>query len=220
MTDGTQRTTSLLHSLSQVFRWHKQRKNRLEPLRQWICDHCRRRIERPSDGWVEWLSDPDGSRSRGFRLVHHDASSPLRPASSCEAYSDRPERNALRSVIDETSLMDFIVSPHYLLSLASPGPYVERHYSGPRVADLDEWAELPAASPSPTTKRPASTSPARPPPAPSATTTTPTSTPPTTCCGSSRPTVGKWRAEANAAQRRFRHQIVAFSRLAKLTQPR
>jgi hypothetical protein len=142
VTDGAQRTISLLHSLSQVFRWHKQRKNRLEPLRQWICDHCQQLIKRPEDGWVEWLSEPDGSRCRGFRLVHHEVSSPLRPDGSCDRYSDHPERNPVRPVIDEASLMDFIGSPHYLLSLASPGPYVERHYSGPRIADLDEWAEL------------------------------------------------------------------------------
>jgi hypothetical protein len=142
VTDRAQGAAALLHSLSQMRRWRERRKNRLEPLRQWICDHCGQLIKRPADGWLEWLSDPDGARCRGFRLIHHDVSSPLRPAGSCDLYADRPERQGPRLVIDETTLMDLVPSPHYLLSLLSPGPHAQRRYNGPRVADLDEWAEL------------------------------------------------------------------------------
>ena len=50
----------------------------LEPLQQWCCDTCGTVIERPEDGWLEWLDDVEsgGRNERDFRIVHWGSASP------------------------------------------------------------------------------------------------------------------------------------------------
>lgn len=49
----------------------------LEPLKQFFCDTCEDIIEKPEDGWVEWLTSYDDKRERwvekNFRICHHRA---------------------------------------------------------------------------------------------------------------------------------------------------
>ncbi|MDD3022035.1 MAG: hypothetical protein PHX61_13800 [Alphaproteobacteria bacterium] len=44
----------------------------MKPLEQFICDTCHSLIEKPHDGWLEWLDDNEGVHS--FRIVHHKSS--------------------------------------------------------------------------------------------------------------------------------------------------
>ncbi|MCK9524534.1 MAG: hypothetical protein M0R49_01210 [Limnochordia bacterium] len=46
---------------------------KLLPLKQWICDSCGELIEKPQDGWLEYLNDRKTERVYGFRIVHYDA---------------------------------------------------------------------------------------------------------------------------------------------------
>jgi len=44
----------------------------------WICDVCGQPIERPEDGWVEWIVHCHGGKmGRDLRLVHHRPASPI-----------------------------------------------------------------------------------------------------------------------------------------------
>lgn len=54
----------------------KPNQHRLQPLTQWICDHCGDVISSASEGWLEWYQErsPNGtwSKNKGFRIVHRD----------------------------------------------------------------------------------------------------------------------------------------------------
>lgn len=41
----------------------------MKPLEQFVCDTCHSLIEKPEEGWLEWLDDDTGVHS--FRIVHH-----------------------------------------------------------------------------------------------------------------------------------------------------
>ena len=56
----------------------------LEPLQQWICDTCGELIERPKDGYVQWLVKENADEKivkYAFHIVHHAPASPRRTAS-------------------------------------------------------------------------------------------------------------------------------------------
>jgi hypothetical protein len=63
----------------------------LEPLKQWICDHCHEVIDRPEAGYLEWLYD-ETNHLYDFRLVHHLPASPLRKPGNegCYKYRNQP----------------------------------------------------------------------------------------------------------------------------------
>lgn len=42
----------------------------MKPLEQFICDTCHSLIEKPEDGWLEWLDD-NTAGVHSFRIVHH-----------------------------------------------------------------------------------------------------------------------------------------------------
>jgi hypothetical protein len=50
---------------------------KLRPLEQFICDECGELIEKPEDGWLEWIDDCKNP-IHGFRIVHADGASPRR----------------------------------------------------------------------------------------------------------------------------------------------
>jgi len=43
---------------------------KLEPLKQFICDSCGELINKPEDGWWEYLSDTETNLVSGFQIVH------------------------------------------------------------------------------------------------------------------------------------------------------
>jgi len=44
---------------------------KLKPLKQFICDSCGKLIEKPKDGWWEYLHDRKTELVSGFRIVHY-----------------------------------------------------------------------------------------------------------------------------------------------------
>jgi hypothetical protein len=70
----------------------------LRPLEQWICDTCHELIEKPRDGYLEWLSGGGGGdiwTIHGFRIVHHSPRSPRQPDGNCYRYTRHPDRQDL-----------------------------------------------------------------------------------------------------------------------------
>jgi len=45
----------------------------LKPLKEFICDTCGEVINKPEEGWVEWLSfiEDDELKGKDFRICHH-----------------------------------------------------------------------------------------------------------------------------------------------------
>ena len=119
-------------------------RRRLKPLRHWICDECRRVIRGPEQGWVEWLTESESRKHKGFRIVHFRDYSPRRPHAYCHVYRQQRQQDATEEVVDEVYLTHFVDrgSIPILLSFVDPGPYAEKEYSGPKVADFREWTEF------------------------------------------------------------------------------
>ncbi len=44
---------------------------KLKPLKQWICDTCGGIIEKPEDGWWEYIHHIKGNLIDGFHIVHY-----------------------------------------------------------------------------------------------------------------------------------------------------
>ena len=79
----------------------------------WTCDSCRKPISSLEDGWLEWLTAPDG-RSRGLRLVHHmEIGLPLGYRCS---YDDLRERAKSGSELMDLPLSEFL-GPDGLMDL-------------------------------------------------------------------------------------------------------
>lgn len=119
-------------------------RRRLEPLRQWICDDCHRIIGSPEQGWVEWLIESGSRKQKGFRIVHFRNYSPRRPRAYCHIYREQRKQGGADELVDEVYLTHFVDrgSTPILLSFIDPGPYVEKEYAGPKVAELREWTEF------------------------------------------------------------------------------
>ena len=113
----------------------------LKPLQQWMCDKCSGLIEKPADGWFEWLSghQPDGSNigAHSFKIVHNAMSS-TRGRAGCFHHDDEYDRS--------DNDLDHWVGPAgmiALLSMLDVGPIIDRHQSwaGPRVKNIREFTE-------------------------------------------------------------------------------
>jgi len=50
----------------------------------WICDTCGLIVEKPEDGWIEWISFVGKKPGRDLRLVHHKPSSPRGGEAGCQ----------------------------------------------------------------------------------------------------------------------------------------
>lgn len=74
---------------------------KLQPLKQWICDTCGETINKPEDGWWEFLQDKD-DLIFGFRIVHHKE--------SCMYDSQKLRR---KNLSDGHSSLDHVVKPGY-----------------------------------------------------------------------------------------------------------
>jgi hypothetical protein len=51
---------------------------KLVPLKQWICDTCGEVIERPNEGYVQFVDSNNDGNYDDFVIVHHAAYSPLK----------------------------------------------------------------------------------------------------------------------------------------------
>jgi hypothetical protein len=116
----------------------------LIPLKQFICDTCGEVIERPEDGWVEWISTYDEARrcymKYGFRICHHSGISPLSESNSegCYFYSNEIGRSDMHldNFIDENYKMAQI------LSFLDIGAYHDPNYEGTSVRNMREYVEF------------------------------------------------------------------------------
>ena len=86
----------------------------------WICDVCHRKIEKPEDGWVEWIALPDGKVGHDLRLVHHRPASPL--AVGCQ-FDKEAERRKDGGFIGDLPLTMFM-GPGGLMRLLT---FIEDH---------------------------------------------------------------------------------------------
>ena len=124
--------------MNNKFQNHKSYYNRpamLEPLKQFICDTCGNIIEKPEDGWVEWLSKFDKNKgkfiNKGFRVCHHE--------SSCMKFADHEDSS-------DNHLQNMLKGNVFVLQLygmLDPGPYITpEYYRGPEVEEIREVVEM------------------------------------------------------------------------------
>ncbi len=107
----------------------------LEPLKQFVCDTCGGTIEKPEDGWVEWLGYYDEQKekliNKDFRICHHQ--SRCMKLANHRHVSD----NHLNNMLNDNSMVI------QLFSMLDPGPNVSpEHYKGPEVEDIRETIEF------------------------------------------------------------------------------
>lgn len=114
----------------------------LKPLEQFICDGCGEIIDDPKFGWVEWLREKDSLQVHGFRIVHHQAYSPLKETDryGCSRYPGKAgcSDDYLERFLGSLGIVQ-------LLRFIDLGPYHDPDYSvcgGPQVKNLREWTEL------------------------------------------------------------------------------
>jgi hypothetical protein len=116
----------------------------LEPLKQFVCDKCGQIIEKPEDGWVEWLHPEDPAtgkrKNQGFKIVHHSKASPLSDGTRnvrCYHYDNNPLRsdNHLEYFLGENGLS-------MLYAMVDPGPHFSDGDDVPEVVDFREYMEF------------------------------------------------------------------------------
>ncbi len=118
---------------------------KLEPLKQWYCDTCGDVIEKPEDGWLEWVQEKTeaGRLNCGFRIVHQFMASPrANPAGrDPEAGSCYYSRKQLPMDSHLHHALDFGIA--YVLNLLDVGEYhdPDKREAG-RVVSVREWSEL------------------------------------------------------------------------------
>lgn len=107
----------------------------LKPLEQFVCDYCGGIIDRPDEGWIEWITEygEAGRTAHGFKIVHHASCSPRKP-DSCYHYTHHPGRSDMH--------LDHVMNMGYLLSFLDEGPYHNPNYPGPCTKDMREFIEI------------------------------------------------------------------------------
>ena len=101
---------------------------KLKPLQQWICDKCGHVIEKSSDGWLEWLGEPETFKHSAFKIVHHSNPDTRKAhGGNCYHYAGHPERQDmhLKQFLGLDGMAELTAWVH------SPG-----------VKNLEEWAEI------------------------------------------------------------------------------
>jgi len=116
----------------------------LKPLEQFICDSCGEVIEKPEDGWVEWLYEKNEetgfSKNRGFKIVHHSPRSPLNTGIrgvNCYHYNNIPNRsdNHLTYFLGVNGLVE-------LYAKLDPGEAFADEKELPMVLNLREYVNF------------------------------------------------------------------------------
>lgn len=110
---------------------------KLKSLEQFICDYCGGIIEKPEEGWLEWITEYDKERgtyiAHGYRIVHHAMFSP-RKSGNCYHYANHLGCSDM--------YLHQMMNMSRLLSFLDAGPYHEPDYKGPRVRDLRGFVEI------------------------------------------------------------------------------
>lgn len=108
----------------------------LEPLQQFICDTCGQIIQRPEEGWLEWLYDIENQTVEDFRIVHHKMSSPLDGREGCYQHGD-----SLNRADDHLHNIQRLLIPELLMHL-DIGPYHAPDGPTNRVRDMRNYVEV------------------------------------------------------------------------------
>lgn len=116
----------------------------LLPLKQFICDRCGYVIEKPEDGWIEWLHEKDEAtqsyKNHGFKIVHHSSASPINDDGKrygCYHYNNNSNRSDshLSYFLGENSLV-------HLYSNLDPGEAFVTSDKLPLVTNMREYVEI------------------------------------------------------------------------------
>ena len=102
----------------------------LAPLKQWVCDRCSEVIQKPEDGFLEWLAD--GDAVSGFKIVHARGASSR--GGECFHYTDHLNRADMH--------LSYYLGPaglSALLGLLDPGAY---HAPTPAAASATTTREF------------------------------------------------------------------------------
>ena len=84
---------------------------KLVPLKQQICDTCGEVVERPNEGYVQFIDSDNDGKYDDFVIVYHAAYSPLKRNNKCykNGYSDLDLSSFLGT--DELSRLIGLVDP-------------------------------------------------------------------------------------------------------------
>lgn len=111
----------------------------LTPLKQFICDTCGEIIEKPEDGYLEWVYSDDRMQSE-FNIVHHGGSSPRKKYNhnGCYQHVNRNGRMdmALNQILDPNRTMA------YLLKFIDMGRYHDPDKKKIAKVNISEYVEL------------------------------------------------------------------------------
>jgi NAD-dependent dihydropyrimidine dehydrogenase PreA subunit len=105
----------------------------LEPLKQFYCDTCGNIIEKPEDGWVEWIGKSiDGKKvNYDFRICHHKR--------ECQIMIEEP-------YLKDLPLVSFIGEKGIIrmLNFIDIGKTFEsdENYSGPFLKNFRQYTEF------------------------------------------------------------------------------
>jgi len=82
---------------------------------QWICDSCKKTIERPEDGWIEWKCKEKAPNfwEYDFIIVHHNGVSPR----TCGCFYDQDEIFKSTGATVRSMLLKDWACPDGLMSL-------------------------------------------------------------------------------------------------------
>ncbi|MDU6263726.1 MAG: hypothetical protein E6600_04395 [Anaerocolumna aminovalerica] len=76
----------------------------------WICDKCGKKIEKPEDGWVEWMVPVDDNvpekHNFGLRIVHEVTC--IYKNSECTRFNAIQADSSLKEFIGVDGLMDLL----------------------------------------------------------------------------------------------------------------
>lgn len=115
----------------------------LEPLSEYICDNCNEIINNPSEGILEWVSERSDNKSfvnRDFKILHHNAHSPIRDQNGRGCTIHRDTRGlsdvGLNELLNENSGMS------YLLTLIDPGAIHLPNYENILVNNVRVYIDL------------------------------------------------------------------------------
>lgn len=106
---------------------------KLEPLRQWICDTCGEVIEKPEEGYVQFIDSDNDGEYDDFIIVHHSAYSPLKGKNKC-----------YRNGYVDLDLPSFLGADGLsrLIGLVDPGEFYYPDFPTPKTSNFRKWITL------------------------------------------------------------------------------
>lgn len=109
----------------------------LKPLKQFICDTCGQVIEKPEDGWFEWIQVDHTQPRHSFRIVHHKSASPRKHLEEgCYQHGNARGRSDdhLHNILEHELI--------HLLYFLDVGPHHDPDAKDPGVQNMREFLEI------------------------------------------------------------------------------